>query len=645
MWRPHCLRLTRALRASTRNATSGSRSYSQDVSKAAPISTEEFWESFVAIWPYARKTDAPRIALAVSGGVDSMALASLCNSAAKQYDMFPECVGLIIDHKSREGSTEEALWVAEQLRKHAGMSSHVLPLQWPENPHEVTDFETQARRLRYRALGLACREHGLRSILIGHHADDQAETILMRLSVRRVRTGLQGILPVKEIPECYGLHGIHQSGGLDLLPNPTAEEQQHQPIRIETGGIKIIRPLLPFRKERLIATCLADEMPWIEDKTNHDQTLTDRNAIRHMLRYHQLPVALQPESLVGLSHHMQERVEEGRELAEGLLKLCKLRLDLRGGILRVNFVKARLAIDKLAATEGKLARTLATLLLARLVTLVSHVSTVKYDRFDNAVDAVFPTLQSTKISTTPKPFTVSGVYFFPSPVSEAGSILKGEFEWTIGRQAYSNASDAPPVLITPPKNLDRAVAATTPENAGYQLFDGRFWVRIVNPTDQIVHLRPLGKGDLPHITKPIRKIITRVTPGSFIETLPVLTKIDADGNESIIAIPTLGIRLGSRNFVGRIRWSIRYKKIDIGGLDLDEILASQVLDRIDGNLLRKGTERKEKLTTTTAKQPRIIDITGDTKLARRDRPQIRRPLKWKKPETRKGRDEQVIGWQ
>jgi hypothetical protein len=47
-----------------------------------------------------------------------MALASLCSKASRQYDRFPECVGLIVDHKSRQGSSEEALWVAEQLRTH-----------------------------------------------------------------------------------------------------------------------------------------------------------------------------------------------------------------------------------------------------------------------------------------------------------------------------------------------------------------------------------------------------------------------------------------------------------------------------------------------------------------------------------------------
>lgn len=54
----------------------------------------------------------------MSGGVDSMALASLCANTSRIGGYFPECVALIVDHKSRPESTEEALWVAQQLLKH-----------------------------------------------------------------------------------------------------------------------------------------------------------------------------------------------------------------------------------------------------------------------------------------------------------------------------------------------------------------------------------------------------------------------------------------------------------------------------------------------------------------------------------------------
>jgi tRNA(Ile)-lysidine synthase len=57
-----------------------------------------------------------RLGLAISGGVDSMALASLYARAKKTNKFLPQAHGFIVDHKARPDSTEEANWVAEQLR-------------------------------------------------------------------------------------------------------------------------------------------------------------------------------------------------------------------------------------------------------------------------------------------------------------------------------------------------------------------------------------------------------------------------------------------------------------------------------------------------------------------------------------------------
>jgi tRNA(Ile)-lysidine synthase TilS/MesJ len=57
-----------------------------------------------------------RTGLAISGGVDSMALASLYTRALKRNRSLPQAHGFIVDHKARPESTEEAAWVAEQLR-------------------------------------------------------------------------------------------------------------------------------------------------------------------------------------------------------------------------------------------------------------------------------------------------------------------------------------------------------------------------------------------------------------------------------------------------------------------------------------------------------------------------------------------------
>lgn len=57
-----------------------------------------------------------RIGFAISGGVDSMALATLYKEAQATNQSLPKAHGFIVDHKLRPESTEEAEWVAEQLR-------------------------------------------------------------------------------------------------------------------------------------------------------------------------------------------------------------------------------------------------------------------------------------------------------------------------------------------------------------------------------------------------------------------------------------------------------------------------------------------------------------------------------------------------
>ena len=61
-------------------------------------------------------TDDCGVGLAISGGVDSMALASLYSTARRNNEGLPVPHGIIIDHKARPESGEEAKWVAEELR-------------------------------------------------------------------------------------------------------------------------------------------------------------------------------------------------------------------------------------------------------------------------------------------------------------------------------------------------------------------------------------------------------------------------------------------------------------------------------------------------------------------------------------------------
>jgi hypothetical protein len=442
------------------------------------------------------------------------------------------------------------------------------------------------------------------SLLVGHHADDQAETVMLRLIAGRVRTGLRGIQAVKEIPECYGLYGVHQSGGLDRLPEPTTSEYQNKWIKIETGGIKVVRPLLQFPKERLIATCLGNEIQWTEDHTNHDKTLTDRNAIRHILQDRQLPSALQRDSLIRLCQRIQQRVDDGAEAAEGLFELCNMKLDVRSGILRVDFSKAGETIDKLAATDEQLAKNIAISLVGRLVALVSQRASPRMDSFNIAVEALFPIFQAEKELGRPKTITAGGALFLPDTTEQAYDASSRTITWVLGRQPIHKTYDLPPRLDVPPGNSFTSIE--------YQMFDGRFWLRVVNPTDYSVTIRLLHKDDLPYISKPLKDAIKSLVPNNLRETLPVLTRFDEGGREQIIALPTLGMRIGRRGSMDGIKWTTRYKKIDLGKHDLDQVIDRRGISDTRAELIaEKNRERMRTLMKARSKGARSSKSFGN----------------------------------
>jgi tRNA(Ile)-lysidine synthase len=179
---------------------------------------------------------------AVSGGADSMALMHLLHRAGLA------CGIAYFDHQTRQGaSTEDGRFVAEAARA-LGLPFHLggadiaaLAITSSES------FEMAARRARYAFLLDTARAHGYAAIATGHHADDQAETVLLRL--------LRGSSPA-------GLAGI-------------------PPTRVE-NGVHIIRPLLESTRVEIRVWLENEGIPWREDVTNAE-TDALRNRVRHEL--------------------------------------------------------------------------------------------------------------------------------------------------------------------------------------------------------------------------------------------------------------------------------------------------------------------------------------------------------------------------
>jgi tRNA(Ile)-lysidine synthase len=181
-----------------------------------------------------------RIGVAVSGGPDSLALLLLAAAARP---------GLIeaatVDHGLRPESADEAAMVAEVCEV-VGVPHRILIADWPEPPS--ASIQAAARTMRYRLLNEWAIERGLAAVATAHHADDQAETLLMRL--------LRGA----------GVGGLGGSRAKRAL----------------SDEVTLVRPLLGWRKSELVR--LADDagLEPVDDPSNCDPR-HDRSRIRSIL--------------------------------------------------------------------------------------------------------------------------------------------------------------------------------------------------------------------------------------------------------------------------------------------------------------------------------------------------------------------------
>lgn len=142
------------------------------VEPIGPISDGELAGLFAPV------AETSRIALAVSGGGDSLALLDCADRWRRTRSSAPELVVLSVDHGLGKSSKQDAEAVVALARKRGFKAEY---LCWRgEKPRG--DIEAAARAARYRLLLGATRQAGASHLLLAHHRDDQAETLLMRLA-------------------------------------------------------------------------------------------------------------------------------------------------------------------------------------------------------------------------------------------------------------------------------------------------------------------------------------------------------------------------------------------------------------------------------------------------------------------------------
>ncbi|KAI9787161.1 MAG: hypothetical protein M1839_003396 [Geoglossum umbratile] len=535
--------------------------------------------------------------LAVSGGVDSMALARLSRdfrptSRHEEITFRP----FVVDHKARPGSTEEARCVVSALKTLGFWKTKILTLQWPDGvePTTLPNFETLARRLRYQALGEACRHYGIRTLLLAHHEDDQAETVLMRLTNGHRGAGLEGIKPASNIPECRGMHGIYESGALDkwsytpgypMESIDSCNKYKGPTIQIEGGGITIHRPFLQFSKDRLIATCLSTDTPWFEDHTNDNPTITPRNAIRQLLKSGSLPEAIQKPSLLAISRKKREEKVGMSARAERRILRCEVSFDARSGKLLVRPPKGMLQgnhksniPEEYKERARQRLMTMAALILRRFLEAISPLENISLEKLQVAVCKVFPEALENEVSRDGPginlvgSFTIAGVdvrKIVPKNTAPGQRDKESQYEeWVLTRQPYGRFDPIPMISFLPGTHSKGSILDS---GGPWHLWDGRYWIRVHNHTTKLVTVRPFEPADL----MPFRNSLARwaqqsfkdrlsaAAPGKVRWTLPALV---AEGK--VVALPTLGFAIQREEYWG-LRWQIRYKKVDLGQYEED----------------------------------------------------------------------------
>ena len=222
-----------------------------------------------------------RVLVAVSGGADSVALLSLLHKVADTMDLHLEAAHL--DHALRDASRDDARFV-EQLCNGLGIPLTVERQNVGETARQRKgNLEEVAREVRRNFLTTTAQARNCDLIALGHHADDQAETFLMRLLRGSGSTGLAGMRMTNE---------------------------------------SVVRPLLPFRRDDLLVYLKEEGIIWREDESNQDQKFT-RNRIRH----HLLPVlgSFNPNisnQLVGLCEQLRQDDDYWTELVAQELARC-----------------------------------------------------------------------------------------------------------------------------------------------------------------------------------------------------------------------------------------------------------------------------------------------------------------------------------
>jgi tRNA(Ile)-lysidine synthase len=191
-----------------------------------------------------------RIAVALSGGLDSVVLLdTVCRSQVKSKNPVVEIYAFHIHHGLQKPADDWLLF-CEKLAKKYQIHFDFRLLHLADQKSEG-NIEARARQGRYEALAELCEEHGIDDLLLAHHQNDQAETILLQLLRGSGVAGLSGMPDMRK-------------------------------LKTRNKLITLWRPLLNQSRAELESYAKEHKLKWVEDPSNQNDVFK-RNAIRKQI--------------------------------------------------------------------------------------------------------------------------------------------------------------------------------------------------------------------------------------------------------------------------------------------------------------------------------------------------------------------------
>ena len=234
----------------------------------------------------------PVIAVAVSGGSDSMALVLLAEGWVKRFG--GKVIALSVDHRIRKESASEIEQVGKWLARYR-IEHHVL--NWVREKRKIS--QNSARLARYQLLETLCREKSILHLLLGHTAGDQLETMVMRFKNNSGPDGLAGMSALVEKTDC-----------------------------------RFLRPLLSCSRSELRSFLIDQGQKWVEDPSN-ENTCYERVRIRQEV----LKKNFSEKKFQSISKNFAEvRLKKEHEIARIIASLFSLNPTGFGFINKAKFL-------------------------------------------------------------------------------------------------------------------------------------------------------------------------------------------------------------------------------------------------------------------------------------------------------------------